>query len=211
MAEPAAPHALPRQAPPHGARARRACRLAAVSLAALCALTLCACAGTLQDRPIPHNILEGLIQAPFPVYWLGRSFQGMPIGEATHDPSDAVSVQYGNCLEGGEGGCIPPVRVVTSPDNSFLPGGSTPMRTVRIRGVAAQLAQGGRTIVLATAGVVVDVYAIDAQMAQAAARTLVPINAVGSPEAPLPAALANTGFGEMPLPSQLPPPLRPLG
>jgi hypothetical protein len=207
MTEPAAPHALPRQAS-HSTRARR---LLACSLAALCALTLCACAGTLQDQPIPHNILEGLIQAPFPVYWLGRSFQGMAVSEAAHDPSDAFSVQYGNCLEGGEGGCIPPLRVITAPDNSFAPGGSAPTRTVRIRGVAARLAQGGRTIVLATAGVVVDVYAINARMAQAAARTLVPINAVGSPEATLPAALANTGFGETPLPSQLPPPLRPLG
>jgi hypothetical protein len=183
----------------------------ATTLAALCATTLCACAGTLQDRPIPHNILEGLIQAPFPVFWLGRSFQGMPVSEATHDPSDSFSVQYGDCLEGGEGGCIPPLRVVTSPDNGFLPGGSAPARTTRIRGVAALLAQGGKTIVIATAGVVVDVYAIKAAMAQAAARTLVPINAVGAPEAPLPAALPNTGFGETPLPSQVPPPLRSLG
>jgi hypothetical protein len=186
-------------------------RLMAVALAALCAPALGACAGTVQDQPIPHNILEGLIEAPFPVYWLGRSFQGMALSEATRDTSAAFTVQYGNCLRGGEGGCIPPLRVVSSPDNSFLPGGSTPARATRIRGVKALLAQGGKTIVLATGGVVVDVYALNARMALAAARMLVPINAAGAPEAPLAPALATTRFNERPLPAQLPAPLRPLG
>jgi hypothetical protein len=178
---------------------------------ALCALALCSCANTVQDEPIPHNLLEGLIAAPFPVYWIGGSFEGMAIGEVTHDPSGAFSVQYGNCLEGGQGTCVPPLRIVTSPDNSFLPGGSAPSRKTRIRGVSALLAQGGRTIILATGGVVVDVYATSARVAAAAARTAVPINALGAPGAPLPRALANTGFDETPLPSQVPAPLRPLG
>ncbi len=186
-------------------------RLLALLLPALCVLALCGCADTLQDRPIPHNILEGLITAPFPVYWLGGSFNGMAVSEATHDPSGSYSVQYGNCLQGGQGTCIPPLRVITSPDNSFLPGGSTPSRTTRIRGINAVLAQGGRTIMLATAGVVVDIYATDAHTAAAAVRTLTPINEVGAPETPLPAALPNTGFGETPLPAQVPAPLHPLG
>jgi len=186
-------------------------RLAAVALTGLCASVLCACASTLQDQPIPHNILEGMVQAPFPVYWLGRSFQGIAIAEATHDPSDAFSIQYGNCLVGGEGGCVPPLRVVTSPDNSFLPVGSTPTHTTRVRGVRALLADEGKTIVIATAGVVVEVSATSAAQALAAARTLVSINGVGTPESPLPAALPNTSFGETPLPSQLPAPLKPVG
>jgi hypothetical protein len=185
--------------------------LAALCTATLCALALCACGDTLQSRPIPHNILEGMIGAPFPVYWLGGSFQGLAIGEATYDPSGSYSLQYGNCLEGGQGTCVTPVRIVTSPDNSFLPGGSTPGTRTRIRGVGALIAQAGRTIVLATGGVVVDIYATSARAAAAAARTAVPINQPGSPEAPLAPALANTGFGEMPLHSQVPPPLHPLG
>jgi hypothetical protein len=189
-------------------RARSPIALCAV---ALCAVALCGCANTLQDRPIPHNILESLITAPFPVYWLGGSFRGMAISEALEDPSGAFSVQYGDCLQGGEGVCVPPLRVVTSPDNSFLPGGSTPIRSTRIRGVIATLAQAGRTIIIPTAGVVVDIYAADARAAEAAARTMVPINEIGAPEAPLPAALPNTGFGQKPLPSQVPAPLRPLG
>jgi len=192
-----------------GACAARA--LCAAVVAALCAVALCSCANTVQDQPIPHNLLEGLIEAPFPVYWLGGSFDGMAVSEATHDPSGSYSVQYGDCLVGGQGTCVPPLRVVTSPDNSFLPGGTTPSSRARIRGVDALLAQAGTTIVVPTGVVVVDIYATSARTAAAAARTVVPINALGAPEAPLPAALPNTGFGEMPLPSQVPPPLHPLG
>jgi hypothetical protein len=185
-------------------------RLLASSLAALCAVGLCGCANTLQTQPIPHNTLEGLIVSPHPVYWLGRSFRGMEVTEAIQDPGGADSVQYGNCVQGGEGSCLPPLRVVTSPDNSFLPGGSIPTRRARIRGVSALLMQSGDTVVLPTGGVVVDVYATNPRTAVAAARTIVPINEVGSPEAPLPAALPNTGFAETPLVRQVPPPLRPL-
>jgi hypothetical protein len=145
-------------------------RLAATSLAALCALALSACASTLQSQPIPHNILEGLIAAPFPVYWLGGSFEGMDVSEASHDPSGAYTVQYGDCLQGGQGSCVTALRVITSPDNSFLPGGSAPTRTVRIRGSRALLAQAGTTIVIPTGPVVVDIYATSARTAAAAAR-----------------------------------------
>jgi hypothetical protein len=186
-------------------------RILAPTLAALCALSLCACSNTLQDTPIPHNTLEGLIMAPFPVYWLGRSFQGMAVTEATHDRSGSYTVFYGDCAAGGEGSCLHPLQVVTSPDNSFLPGGSTPKRTTRLRGVAAVLARAGRTVVIATAGVVFDIYATNARTARAAAETAVPINFIGAPEASLPAALPNTGYGEMPLPNQVPRPLHRLG
>jgi hypothetical protein len=186
-------------------------RLIAPSLAALCALTLCACANTLQDQRISHNVLDGLVLAPFPVYWLGGSFRGLDVTEATHDPSGAFSVQYGDCLQGGQGACVPPVRVVTSPDNSFLPGGSAPSRATRVRGVAATLAQAGRTVVIPTAGVVVDIYAENPRTAAAAAATIVPINAIATLGAPLPAALPDTGFASTPLPSQVPAPLHAAG
>jgi len=182
----------------------------ALLLIVLCALAVSACANTLQDRPIPHNLLEDLIVAPFPVYWLGGSFQRMAVSEVTHDPSGAYSIQYGDCAQGGEGACVRALRVVSSPDNSFLPGGSATTRKARMRGVDAVLAQAGRTIVIATAGVVVDIYADSERTAREAARTMVAINAGGAPGAPLPPALPNTGFGETPLPSQIPPPLHPV-
>jgi hypothetical protein len=180
----------------------------AACLAALCALACSACASTLEDRPVPHNQLEYLLAAPFPVYWLGGSFAGMQVREVVHDPSDAWSVQYGDCLEGGEGECVSPLQIVTSPDNSFLPGAATPTRRTRIRGVPARLEQQGRTIVIATGGVVVDVYARNARTAALAARTAVPINAPAAPGAPLAPALPNTRFGQKPLPKQVPSPLR---
>jgi len=174
----------------------------------LCAGAFGACGNTLQDQPIPHSTLEALVLAPYPVYWLGGSFQGMAITEAAHDPSGAFSVQYGDCVQGGQGTCVPRLRVVTSPDNSFVPGGSAPHATALIRGARAVVSQRGRTIALPTAGVVVGVYALDARLAGAAAREMVPINAVAVPGAPLPARLADTGFGETPLPAQLPSPLQ---
>jgi hypothetical protein len=180
-------------------------------LLAACAFALGACGDTLQDRPIPHNTLESLIVAPYPVYWLGGSFQGLQITDASHDPSGAFSVQYGDCVVGGQSTCVTPVAVVTSPDNSFVPGGSTPQRTASLRGVQAVLAQRGQTIAVATGGVIVSVYADNARLAAAAAHTIVPINEVGEPGAPLPARLPDTGFGSTPLPSQVPSPLRALG
>jgi hypothetical protein len=184
-------------------------RLGALSLAGLCALALSACADTVQQRPIAHNILEGLLVAPYPVYWLGSSFRGMAVTEATHDPGGAYSVLYGDCLQGGQGTCVAPLRIVSSPDNGFLPGGGARTRAGTIRARPATLAQGGRTIIVATGRIVVSIYATDTAIASAAARTIVPINEVGEPGDPLPARLPDTGFGAQPLPSQVPSPLRP--
>jgi hypothetical protein len=178
------------------------------ALAVLCAVAFSGCGDTLQDQPIPHDILEGLLIAPRPVYWLGGSFQGMAITEAVRDPGGAYSVRYGDCLRGGQSSCVAPVRVVTSPDNSFLPGGSAPHREARIRGVAALVAQGGQTIEIPTGRVVIGIYAQSPRLADAAAQTLVPINAAGAPGAPLPPRLPDTGFAMRPLPSQVPPLLR---
>lgn len=185
-------------------------RLRSLTLAALCAVSLGACGDTLQDQPIPHNILQALIVAPTPVYWLGGSFQGLAVTDASHDPGGAYTVQYGDCLEGGQATCVPPLRVVTSPDNSFLPGESTAHTVSNVRGVPAVVTQGGRTIAIASGSVVVGIYAKSADLAAAAARIMVPINAVGAPEAPLPARQPDSGFAETPLPSQVPSPLHPV-
>jgi hypothetical protein len=172
-------------------------------------LALAGCGDTLQDRPIPHSNLETLLVAQFPVFWLGRSFHHLQITETTHDPGGAVTVQYGDCKQGGQGTCVSPLRVVTSPDNSFLPGGGAPHRTVTIRGVPAALTSSGRSILFATAGVVVGIYALDATLARAAAQTAVPISEPASPGAPLDPPLPDSGFAARPLPTQVPAPLAP--
>jgi hypothetical protein len=190
---------------------RSAGRAAILAVLGLCPLALGACGDTIQAQPVAHNVLEGLVAAPYPVYWLGDRFSGLSITEAVRDPGGAYSVQYGNCVEGGQGSCTPVIRVVTSPDNSFVPGGQASSRTLTVRGVSARSSRQGRTLALATAGVVVDVFAQNASLADTAAQTMVPINAVASPGSRLPAGLPDTGFGERPLPSQVPSPVKPLG
>jgi hypothetical protein len=181
--------------------------------AALCALCLGACGNTIQDQPVPHNSLESMLLAPYPVYWLGGTFHGLQITEASHDPSGAFTVQYGDCLEGGQSTCVPPLKIITSPDNGFVPGeGSHSSRTsASLRGVDGDLAAEGDAISIATGGVVLDIYAHTPALARAAAQTAVPINHPGAPGAPLAAPLPNTGYGERPLPSQTPSPLRAVG
>jgi hypothetical protein len=180
--------------------------LCALGLAALCVLGLGACANTLQDQPVAPSFLEPLVmQGQFPVYWLGGSFHRLAITRVSRDPGGAYEIQYGNCTLGGENACVTPLQIVTSPDNSFLPGGGTAQRPVLVRGARGLSAQSGRTLVLPTGGVVVDLYASTPALAWAAAEAMVTINATDLPGAPLSAPLPNTGFGERPLPAQQPP------
>jgi hypothetical protein len=184
-----------------------ACRpLALAALLLPCALGLGACANTLQDQPVAPSILEPLVmQEAFPVYWLGGTFHRLAITRVGRDPSGAYEIQYGDCTLGGENVCVTPLQIVTSPDNSFLPGGATAQSTVLIRGVRGRSVDRGRALVLATGGVVVDLHADSAALARAAAEAMVAINAAGLPGAPLAPPLPNTGYGERPLPSQQPP------
>lgn len=191
----------------------RAVRALSALAAALCALGLGACGNTIQDQPIPHNELESLLLAPYPVYWLGGTFHGLQITEASRDPSGAFTVRYGDCLEGGQSTCVSPLKVVTSPDNSFVPGeGSLTSRApASLRGVDGFLAERGDAISIPTGGVILDLYAHTPALARLAAARAVPINYPGAPAAPLPGPSPDTGFGSRPLPSQIPNPLRAQG
>ena len=195
---------------PRRSRPRPARAIAAIA-ALLGGLLLGGCGDTLQTKPIPHNILEGMVLSPFPVYWLGERFEKLQITEASKDASGAFSVQYGNCLQGGQGTCTPPLRIVTSPDNGFVPGGATPSQPVNVRGVQATLTNAGRTIAIPTGGVVVSIFGSEAASARAAAEGIVAINRPSAPGEALPARLPDTGFGSTPLPSQLPSQVKALG
>ncbi len=186
----------------HRAWARRP-MLAAVALG--CALGVGACGNTLQEQPVAPSILEPLVaQEQFPVYWLGGAFRGLGITRVARDPSGSYQILYGHCTVGGESACTTPLQIVTSPDNSFLPGGGAPQRQVPIRGVSAVARGGGETLVVATGGVVVDLYANSPKLARQAATAMVTIGAPGAPGAPLPRPLPNTGFAAKPLLSQQP-------
>jgi hypothetical protein len=194
-------------------RLRVSARYLAALTAVLCAPCLGACGDTIQDQPVPHNSLESMLLAPYPVYWLGATFRGLQITEASHDPSGAFTVQYGNCLEGGQSTCVPPLKVITSPDNGFVPGESSRASgtSAFMRGAPGYLAARGDAISIPTGGVILNIYAHTPALARAAAQTAVPINDPGAPGAPLDAPLPDTGYGERPLPSQTPSPLRALG
>ena len=199
--------------PSHHRRGSLAIRVLTALIAILCALGLGACGNTLQDQPIPHNELEDLLLAPYPVYWLGGSFHGLQITEAARDPSGSFIVQYGDCLEGGQSVCVTPLKIITSPDNSFVPGEgpATSRRSASLRGTDGFIAERGDAISIPTGPVVVNIYAHTPELARAAAATAVPVNYPGAPGARLASPLPNTGFGERPLPSQVPNPLRSLG
>ena len=199
--------------PSHHRRGSLAIRVLTALIAILCALGLGACGNTLQDQPIPHNELEDLLLAPYPVYWLGGSFHGLQITEAARDPSGSFIVQYGDCLEGGQSVCVTPLKIITSPDNSFVPGEgpATSRRSASLRGTDGFIAERGDAISIPTGPVVVNIYAHTPEFARAAAATAVPVNYPGAPGARLASPLPNTGFGERPLPSQVPNPLRSLG
>jgi hypothetical protein len=172
---------------------------------AVCVLALAACGNTLQDQPIGPQPLESvLVKSRFPVYWLGLSFHGMQITSVAIDPSEAVTIRYGDCVLGGQYTCVTPMSIVTSPDNSFVPGGRAVKQTLSLRGVSASSAQGGSTLAVATGDVVVSVFGEHPMLAREAVETMAPLNTTGLPLAPLPAALPATGFDRVPLSTQVP-------
>jgi hypothetical protein len=175
------------------------------ALLCLAALVLSACGDTIQDQPIARGALEPMVlEHGYPVYWLGGVFDRMAITETAHDPSGAYTIHYGDCTEGGQYTCVSPLSIVTSPDNSFVPGTIPGRATVALRGVQGVLTQRGGTIVISTGEVVVSIYAKTRTLALAAAQTMVPINRIGIPQEPLAPPLPDTGFASEPLPSQEP-------
>lgn len=169
----------------------------------MCAAPLAGCGDTLQSRPVTGAQLEPLVSAQhYPIYWLGTNFHGMQLTGASSDPTGAYTVQYGNCITGGPETCVPPLTLISSPDNSFLPGAEGRVRTVSIRGVRAVVFEGGAVIEIATGPAVIDVRARSSALALTAARQMVPINELGLPGAPLPRALPDTGFAARPMEGQ---------
>jgi hypothetical protein len=189
------------------ARARPCNALLGAALA-LCALALAlgSCGGsTLQDQPIGPAPLESvLVKSRFPVYWLGLEYRDMRIASVVIDPGGAVTIRYGDCIVGGQYTCVTPISIVSSPDNSFVPGRTAVTRSLALRGTTASLAQRGATLAIPTGGVVVSVHARDPSLARAAAATMVPVNKLGLRGAPLPAAAPDTGLERLPLASEVP-------
>jgi hypothetical protein len=170
----------------------------------LCACAVAACGSTLEEQPVNASTLESLIAVrEYPVYWLGNSFGGLNVSEALRDSSGAYTVEYGNCIKGGQFSCVAPLSVVTSPENDFVAAGSAGVRVARLRGVSSFTSEAGRAVEVPTGAVVVSIRADSARLARAAAQAIVPINGVGVPSAPLPKVLPTSSFATEPLPTQL--------
>jgi hypothetical protein len=186
------------------AHSPRAARLGGMLV--LCALAVGSCGDTLQDQPVgPAPLERVIVKSRFPVYWLGLRFHGLRVTNVIIDPGGAVTIRYGDCLVGGQYTCVTPLAVVSSPDNSFVPGGSAARRAVRVRGAEASSTQGGATLAISTGSVVVSVHADRPPLAMTAAMMMAPVNKVGLPLQALPAAAPDTGFDRVPLPSEIPP------
>ncbi len=178
---------------------------AAAACFAVLALGLSACANTIQDQPIARSALEPMVlEQHYAVYWLGGEFRGLSITETAHDPGGAYTLHYGDCTRGGQYTCVTPLTIVTSPDNSFVPGYQPGRATVALRGARGVLTQGGASIAIPTGEVVVSIFASSPALALAAAHTMVPINRIAVPGGPLPPRLPDTGFASKPLPGQEP-------
>jgi hypothetical protein len=176
--------------------------LAAMALATLGAV---GCGNTVQSVPAGRSSLEAVMVSPFPVYWAGSQLSSMSIREVTRDPGGAITIDYGDCLEGGQGACVSPLRIVTSPNNSFTPGGAGPLREVEVRGVKAREMSGGRTLIIPTGNVVLDIYADNPGLVRSAAAAAVPLGEASAFGEDLPAPLPDAGYANVPVKGQIPP------
>lgn len=184
----------------------RRCWASLILVAALlCAGLLAGCGNTIQNPEMSASTLEPLVEAEhYPVFWVGTSFQRLPLTVVSTDPSGAYSLQYGTCTTGGPETCISPLQIITNPDNSFLPGTTKSTATVSVRGVSAMLLQHGRVLEIATGPAVVDIRAASRALALAAAQQMAPMNELGTPGAPLAKAQPSTGFAQRPMEGQRP-------
>ncbi len=178
----------------------RSGRLLRVAAIAALAWLLAGCGDTLQLEPLRDRDLTDASQVSYIVYWAGRAFEGMPVSFAGRQTGGSVLVTYGNCVVGGQTTCMRALSIVTSDDNSFVPGALLTTTRRVIRGRVAVVAMGGRTLEIATGSVVVDITASTPVLALAAAMAMSPLNGSsshpGAPYAPLPPALPPNGFDQ---------------
>jgi hypothetical protein len=167
--------------------------LTAVLIAALA--TAAAGCGTSHPRAIGTSTLAEAQTFPyFPVYWVGRSFEGQPLdavdGRRTYLSNVGESVYYGDCSHEkgifGGGSCLLTLQVTTVVWKLHSNSNLGAQHNLLIRGVPAAAYDGGRSIELYTGQVAVDIFSDSPERALRAALRLLPLNAAGSAAAQLP-------------------------
>ncbi|MHB1539675.1 MAG: hypothetical protein ACYCUM_11640 [Solirubrobacteraceae bacterium] len=185
-----------RPSPPPWLRSPRRVALSALA-ALLTALAASGCA-TVSPPPISRGELAAARTFPYyTVYWVGRSFRRHPLtaadGVRGYKPSVGDGVYYGDCLHSrgalGGGGCVLPLQVTTviyTMAPNFTLG---PQRNVLIRGVPAVSYNEGRSLILYSGNLAIEIFSNDYANAHEAAKLLRPLNAEGSDTGNLPPPL----------------------
>lgn len=174
-----------------------AIRLAAALGLAAATLTLAGC-GTESPPPIAKGELEAARTFPYyTVYWVGRKFEHHPLTAADglrgYKPNVGDSVYYGDCLHSkgalGGGGCVLPLQVTTliyTMKPNFVLGAQ---RNVLIRGVPAVSFNGGKSLILYSGRLAIEIFSNGYRTARYAAKLLRPFNGPGSDSGHLPLPL----------------------
>jgi hypothetical protein len=173
---------------------RPAPRLGAV-LAVLAASLLAAGCSTGHPGTIASGELAEAQTFPyFPVYWVGRRFEGRPLaavdGLKGYISTVGDSVYYGDCVQSkgifGGGSCQLPLQVTTVIYHLHPNRPLGPQHNILVHGVPAVVYDEGRSIELYSGRVAIDLFSDSYAHAIAAARSLFPVNTPGSPGAKLP-------------------------
>jgi hypothetical protein len=182
---------------------RYAARRFAARAIALCALALAAGCGTGHPSPLRASALAEAQTFPyFPVYWVGRSFEGYALGAVdgrkTYISSVGDSVYYGDCAQRkgvfGGGSCLLPLQVTTVIYRLHPNSNLGPQRNLLVRGVPATAFDGGRSLELYSGRVAIDVFSDTPARALRAVARLQPINTPGTASGDLPAPVYCPGL-----------------
>jgi hypothetical protein len=202
-------------------------------LTLLAALMLAAC-GTATpekskaDSPDDRSATESRSEGPgaftradahafsaFPLYWLGGSFDRLPLSAITRRNDAALAGQdiradyvgfvYGDCVATDETGCPPPLEVQVWPacqralaDYALTPAGDpVPHRMTRVRGVPAASFERGLRLELYTGDVTVVIFGLSRQSVLRAAAALHATNGLASDRATLPQPVRGAMQGHL--------------
>jgi hypothetical protein len=167
------------------------------------ALAVAAGCATGHPSPLRSSALAEAQTFPyFPVYWVGRSFEGYALGAVdgrkTYIASVGDSVYYGDCAQRkgifGGGSCLLPLQVNTVIYALHSNSGLGAQRNLLLRGVPATAFDGGRSIELYTGRVAIDVFSDTPARALRAVARLKPVNAPGSASGNLPTPIYCPGL-----------------
>jgi hypothetical protein len=148
-------------------------------------------AGCTTHPPPPISTTDLQLARQFPLYttyWVGRDFQGIALTAADskrdYDAVVGMRAYYGTCAKPSSllstSGCKLPLEIATVLYHPHTNEGLGARREAVIRGVPAEIFNGGSSIELYTGHLAIDVYADGPARAIAAAEALRPLNRAGA-------------------------------